>query len=490
MNLQTNSLPKLQQALAAQELLRRRKARSNLLDFTRYTYPEYQVNWHHEVLCRYLDQFVSGAIKRLMVFMPPQHGKSELVSRRLPAYIFGKQPDASIIATSYSSDLANRMNRDVQRIMDGDEYRRLFPDSSLFGINIRTVAQSTYLRNSDIFEIVGHKGVYRSAGRGGGITGMGFNYGIIDDPLKDRAEAQSVTIRDNLWDWYISTFYTRQRKDASILITQTRWHVDDLAGRAVLAMEDPNGDQWVIISFPAIAEKVRHPDDPREIGEPLWADRYPLEFLTKVQSHGDYEWQSLYQQRPIAEGGGHFKRDKFNIIEDEPPDIVRRARFWDLALSEKTSADYTVGVEMGITKTGSIVVLDVRRFQVEWDDVVSKIAAVAAQDTRDVEIGIETAFFQTRAVKKLLQRPELHAYTIRGYKPDGDKLTRALPLVSRVGEGMVYVLRRAWTDNYLSELCTFTGVGDKHDDQVDASSGAYLMLDARKPITVSYRKYA
>jgi len=201
--------------------VQREQARRGMLRFAQYTFDGYVTNWHHALVCDALDQLIAGTIKRLIVLMPPRHGKSELVSRRLPAYILGRDPNARIIATSYSADLASRMNRDVQRIIDSEAYRELFPASRLWGKNIRAGAGSTYLRNSDLFEIVGAGGVYRSAGVGGGITGMGFDFGIIDDPIKNRQEANSKVYRDSLWDWFTSTFYTRQEKDARILVTMT-----------------------------------------------------------------------------------------------------------------------------------------------------------------------------------------------------------------------------------------------------------------------------
>lgn len=177
---------------AAGELLARRKARESLLDFTTYTKPDYQVSWHHRALCEALDRFVAGETTRLMVSLPPRHGKSELVSRRLPAYLLGKDPDMSVIACSYSADLASMMNRDVQRIMDGPEYLRVFPETRLFGSNVRTVAQGAYLRNSDIFEIVGNSGIYRSAGVGGGITGMGCNCLYGNTPIITHEGTKSI----------------------------------------------------------------------------------------------------------------------------------------------------------------------------------------------------------------------------------------------------------------------------------------------------------
>lgn len=472
-----NSSPGLSlEQRAALEILRRRHARTNLLDFTQYTEPNYRANWHHRVLCSYLDRFVSGEIKRLMVFMPPQNGKSELVSRRLPAYIFGKNPNASIITASYSDDLASRMNRDVQRIIDSAEYARLFPETSLSGQNIRATASGAYLRNSDIFEIVGHRGVYRSAGRGSGITGMGYIYGIIDDPLKDRKEANSPTIRAALWDWYTSTFYSRKRKNAGILLTQTRWHEDDLAGRLLKMQSNPKADQWTVVSFPAIREDDRNPDDPRAIGEALWADEFSLEELRKTEvTSGPYEWASLYQQQPSPAEGGVFKLAWFDKTINQPPEIVRAVRYWDLAMSEKTSADYTAGVKLGRGTDGHVYVLDVKRGQIDWGNLTEFMAKTMLADGPTVAQGIEEKGFMTRAIQTLNADPRLHGFSVWGYPVDKDKLTRALPFAAKCAAGLVHPLRAHWTDAWIEELGSFPN--GSHDDQVDASSGAWSMLD-------------
>ena len=175
--------------------IRKALARSCLAAFVRYTMPGYRMGWVHEEICSELDAFladvVAGRSPRLMLTMPPRHGKSELASRRFPAYALGRYPDLSVISTSYAADLSSRMNRDVQRVIDSPEYRELFPGTALYGKNIRTVGNGSYLRNSDIFEVVGHAGCYRSAGVGGGITGMGGHIVIVDDPFKDRASADS-----------------------------------------------------------------------------------------------------------------------------------------------------------------------------------------------------------------------------------------------------------------------------------------------------------
>ena len=212
----------------AQLELQKRHARQYLADFTLYTYPTYLMGWFHKEVCEALDKFLEDVLAkkspRLILTAPPRHGKSELVSRRFPAFAFGRCPDLQIIATSYGADLAQRFNRDVQRIIDDDTYRTLFPETTLNGRNVRTDSRNAYIRTSDLFEIVDHKGAYRSCGVGGGITGTGADILIIDDPIKDRAEANSPTVRSNVYDWYTSTAYTRLSPGGGVIVMNTRWH--------------------------------------------------------------------------------------------------------------------------------------------------------------------------------------------------------------------------------------------------------------------------
>ncbi len=250
-----------------------------------------------------------------MLFTPSRHGKSETVSRRFPAYALGRDPDAQIIACSYNAGLAADMNRDVQRIIDSEEYQLLFPETRLFGKNIRTIASGSWLRNSDVFEIVGRQGKYIGAGVGCGIVGKGFRYGIIDDPIKSRREAESETYRKHIWDWYISDFYTRRENDdAGILLTVTRWHEDDLAGRLLKqARENPSLPQWTVIRFPAVCEEEDvHPDDPRQVGQALWPRLFDEKALADTRELvGPRDWASMYQQRPSPAEGSVFKKATF-----------------------------------------------------------------------------------------------------------------------------------------------------------------------------------
>ena len=352
----TISQPLLPRPQAAELLTWRRAARSKLLDFVLATKPDYEPGWHHRLLCKYLDRFVAGELRRLMVFMPPQHGKSTLVSRHLPAYILGRNPNTRVIACSYSADLASRMNRDVQRLIDTDTYRSLFPRTQLFGRRNRTDSEGAYLRNSDLFEIVGYQGSYRSAGVGGGIAGMSLDLGIVDDPVKNREEADSPTQRESLWEWYTSTFFSRRSRDAGILLTMTRWNIDDLAGRLLkLAADDPKADQWTVLRLPALAEDSRHPDDPRQPGQALWPERYPLTELEKTRANSEYEFAALYQGEPAPEGGTEWPSSWFgsHLWFDEWPPLVVKVLALDPSKGrDAKSGDYSAFALIGVDKAG------------------------------------------------------------------------------------------------------------------------------------------
>lgn len=265
---------------------------------------------------------IHGDLRRLQISLPPQHGKSELASRLIPAFLFGLNPDVSLIATSYSATLAEKMNRDVQRIIDSNEYKALFPGTRLNESNVRT-ASGNYLRNSDTFEVVDHKGVYLCAGVGGGITGQGGQWLIIDDPFKNREEADSPTFREKVWNWYTSTLYSRQRKDVRIIVINTRWHCDDLSGRLLKqSQDDPKADQWKVIELKAIAEHDRPAYDPRQEGEALWPAFKNLQELESMRATmGEYDWSALYQQNPRQGGGVEWPEKYFGpqIWFDEWP---------------------------------------------------------------------------------------------------------------------------------------------------------------------------
>lgn len=449
--------------------------RRSLLRFTQHTFPDYEVNWHHAVVAKYLEKVLKGKIRRLLILQPPQTGKSELVSRRFPAYALGVRPNVRIIACSYSASLAGDMSRDVQRIMDMPEYRELFPWTRLgtdHDVEVKTRGQ---------FEVVGHRGFYRAAGVGGSITGKSSDIGIIDDPVKNRSEAESKTYRESVWRWYTSTFSTRQfGTGGSIVIALTRWHEDDLAGRLLkLSAANSNADQWTVLSFPAIATAPPSEIDPREPGQPLWPSKYPLEELNRRRvSMGSYDWAALYQQAPAPPGGGLFKREWFEIV-DAVPAAARSncCRAWDKAGSDASDSDYTCGVRM--SECGGIFyVEDVVRAQLSAGARNGLIKQTAMLDGPSVRIRFEQEPGSGGKESAEISIRELAGFDVRAKPSTGDKVTRARPLIAQCEARNVKLVAGDWNGEYLDELCLFPY--GTHDDQVDPSAMAFNELALSK----------
>jgi hypothetical protein len=228
-----------------------------------------------------------------MVFMPPQHGKSELTSRRLPAYMLGINPLLKIVGCSYSSDLATSFNRDVQRIIDDTTYN-VFPKTKINSKHIKNDSKGNYLRNSDMFETIEYRGFYKSVGVGGSLTGTSVDVAIIDDPVKDAVEGNSVTDQNRKWEWYTNVLLTRLHNDSQQLITMTRWHKNDLCGKILQKM--PDG--WEVLRLEAIKQTTTHEQDPREYGGALWPDRHSKEKILAIAKANPRTFNALYQGDP------------------------------------------------------------------------------------------------------------------------------------------------------------------------------------------------
>lgn len=280
-----------------QEIKFRAEARAGILRFSQYTYRGYSPAGWHEQLGDALDAVVRGELKRLLVVAPPRHGKSELVSRRLPPFFLGHHPDKEVIATAYGQELVHDFGRDVRTIVSSQEYGRLFP-----GTRLASDASAV-----DRWRVAGRRGGYMAAGVGGPITGRGADLLIIDDPVKGRAQAESETERDSIWAWYRSVAYTRLAPRAAVILTLTRWHEDDLAGR-ILASARSNA--WTVMHFPALG-----PD-----GAALWPERYPavsqgdLEGLDAIrETVGAYDWAALFEGNPRPLEGGYYQERDFFV---------------------------------------------------------------------------------------------------------------------------------------------------------------------------------
>lgn len=404
--------------------------------------------------------------------MIPTHNSAS-VARLLPAFFMGRNPDKRVILGSYGATLSEKHSRFVRDLMRGKSHQDVFPG----------VSPSRDSGAKDAWDIrPPHEGGMDAVGKGGAITGKGADLIIIDDLVKSRAEAESPNIRESDWEWYKDDLVTRLEPGGAIAVIATRWHEDDVIGRLLLNQPE----MWDTLILPAIAED----GDPmgRAPGEACWPDRFPRKVLDeRRRTLGEYSFQSLYQQNPKPKEGGLFRRSNVTVISEAPTDITRQLRFWDLAMSDKKTADYTVGVKFGITAAGNIVILDVVRKQVEWAKVPDLIKRTALEDGPAVPHAIEAAFYQTQVVSTLLRDQELYRHVFRPVPPESDKYSRALPWSARWGAGQVFLLRRTWTQAYIDEHCAFPF--GTNDDQVDASTGALSSaMGVLAPVRVAKRK--
>lgn len=286
----------------------RRRARRELLAFTKWIMPSYRVHWHHALLTTKLDALRRGEIRQLIICMPPRHGKSELVSRQLPALVLGENPDARIIMAAHTAALAEANSRDVQRILASTAYQELFPAVRLPKPGAR--AQGRYKRTDEHWELVGRKGYLRAVGVGGAITGFGFDLGIIDDPIKSAEEASSAACRERIWEWFLRDFWTRRSPGAAVVIIMTRWHLEDLVGR-ILGLPHQELGAWDLVQLPALAPENPVPYDPRNPGEALWPEVLSTEELQQVQQADPRGFAALYQQSPTEAGGTEWPTEYF-----------------------------------------------------------------------------------------------------------------------------------------------------------------------------------
>lgn len=421
--------------------------------------PTWHWRWRHLVHVRkYLAEVTAGRLKRLMVFMPPRHGKSEMVTVRYPVYRLQHDPTMRVIVGAYNQEFANKYSRKARKIARG-----------------RLELSQERTAVSDWETTRG--GGYRAIGVGSGITGHGGDLILIDDPVKSREEAESRTYRDRVWDWYTDDLYTRAEPGAAIVLQMTRWHDDDLAGRILASDDAPN---WTVVSLPAEAEA----GDPlgRAVGEALCPERYDEEALARIKVVLGRSYYALFQQAPRPRSGGLFKREWFeDCIVERPPIETQWVRAWDRAATEG-GGDYTAGVLMGQAR-GKYYVGDVVRGQWETTKRDSIIRATAQADGPSVAVEGEqepgsAGKDQARAFVRLLA-----GYTAHTQTATGDKETRAEPFASQFGAGNVRLVRGDWIRAFVDELCEFpTG---QHDDQVDAAAMAFNKLARGAPLELA-----
>lgn len=446
---------------AAAELLARRRARTSLLDFTRYTNPAYVAASHHERIAAKLEAVERGEIDRLIITMPPRHGKSELASRRFPSWYLGRNPSQPIIAASYNSELAGDFGREVRNIVASPEYHAIFP------VTLAADSQAANRWHTS------DGGQYVAAGVGTAITGRGAKILLIDDPFKDRQEADSEINRKRVWDWYTSTAYTRLMPGGAIIIINTRWHDDDLSGR-LLEEQKNGGDQWDVLSLPAIDSN----------GNALWPEWYPLERLEKIRSVlPARDWNSLYQQDPIPDNGDYFKSDWFGEY-DTLPDGLKFYGASDYATTDG-GGDYTEHGVFGIDANGNVFIAD------WWYGQKSSDVWIDAKCDLIVKHSPTCWFGEAGPIRRAIEPFMVSRMTARSafcrvewLASVTDKESRARGFQGLASMGKVFFPKNAaWKGHVLAQLLRFPAA--KNDDAVDVCSllgrGLQHVRTKRKP---------
>lgn len=492
-------------ARAKLEALQREAARRRLLPFIQRFNPKYDAGWVHKDICRRLERFskdvAEGKSPRLMLLMPPRHGKSEIASRNFPAWHLGQYPDHEFIACSYNLALAMTFSRKVKQIVDDPLYHTVFstrldPDN----------------QGTEAWALQSARGGYVAAGIGGPITGRGAHVLVIDDPVKNAEEADSPDMREKIWEWYLSTAYSRLAPGGGVLIIQTWWHDDDLAGRLQQLMkhsEDADADfvdQFEVVKYPAISEADEYlnaatdqieydvPDpDPavyqllRKKGEALHPARYDLPKLLRIkaQNRGGRWWSALYQQNPVPDDGGYFERSQFRPSPSIPRKIDSYVYIaFDFAITEKRQSDYTVGT-VGLQDSDDMLhIVDQVRFKSgDAFQIVEAILNLALKwHNPSLTLGFEDGQIY-RSIESLLKKRmrERSFYpSITVLKPLTDKLARAKALQGRMQQGMVsFDTKAPWYESMKLEMLRFpAGV---HDDQVDSLAWLAQLVVGRQP---------
>ena len=425
---------------------------------------------HTKLICEKLMQVEEGKIKRLMIFLPPRHSKSMTVSETFPSFFIGKKPNRRVILISYGDILARKFGRSNKSKLDefGEE---------VFDISLRS--DNASVTN---WGIESYRGGMISTGIGGPITGEGADLLIIDDPIKNRKEANSQTYRDMIWNEWQNTLLTRLQPNGAVILIMTRWHEDDLAGR-LLNPEYGLIDDWDILKIPALSENKNDPLG-RKIGEPLWPEfGFDKEWAAKTKkSIGSQAWASLYQQRPSPQEGSIVNRNWWKYYRQAPEKLDEVIQSWDCAFKETADGSYVVGQVWG-RKGANKYLLDQFRARIDFTGTIRAIRTLSAKWPEGRLKLVEEAANGPAVISTLKQE-------ISGIVPvraQGSKEARLHAVAPDIEAGNVYIPDPSiapWIHDYVEELAAFPN--GANDDQVDATSQALYRLGIKSTRTTSY----
>lgn len=475
--------PPDQASLVEAELARRALARRKLMPFVMRFNDAYHAGWVHKIICQELERFETEVVEkkspRLIIEVPPRHGKSELVSRMFPAWFLGRNPEMEVIAASHTTSLSMDFSRKVRGIFRSDSFATVFTDA----------------RMSDDSQAAEHwrttrGGGYTAVGVGSAVVGKGAHILCVDDPVAGAEDAESFKSRETVKNWYQTEAYTRLAPGGGVLIIMQRWHDEDLAGWLLNRAAKGDGEPWRVVRFPAIAEED---EQYRRKGEALHPERYPIELLEGIRRNmTPRQWEALYQQNPVPDTGSYFLREYFNFYapEDLPPlDTMNVYSTWDLAIGTKEQNDYTAGFTVGLTRNQDIYILDHNHGRWPAMEIVERVLDDQKRWGAQI-VGMEKGHIQMTLgpfmTKRMAERRQmgflLHPLAV-GRR---DKQARARSIQGRMQQGKVFWPARApWLSDVQRELMRFPN--GAHDDRADALGHLGLLLDEMVP-TVAPRE--
>lgn len=464
-----------QKLLAAKRLLAIGEARKStgLLRYIQLMKPDpedvedpdlstYKVAQHHRLLAEALTKVIMRQNLRLAISMPPQHGKSEIASRSTPAFIAGQYPWANIMMGTYNQDFANEFGEDVRAQLVSSIYRQIFPNTRL-----RTGSKA----KDHMVTTAGGKLSF--LGRGGSGTGRPADFFIIDDPIKDAKEAGSLTIRDDVWNWFTRVANTRCHSLSAQVIIQTRWSDDDLIGR-LMDPSNPKYDpevakQWVYINIPAIMDDARIAAAlGKKLGDALWPERFSVALLETARRMDPVGFSALYQGRPTPLEGAFYKAENIHTYElNELPQNLRRYGSGDLAVSPEIHADHSCVGNWGVDESDTLWLLP----ELYW---AKKSADASVEQIIDYAKAYSwLTFFAEKGVidrsvgpflRKRMQERGTY-FAIETFASSTDKATRSVAIRGRMAMGKVRFPRFApWWQRAKEQLLKFTGTGDDTED--------------------------
>lgn len=448
----STAIPLPTRAAAEQELRKRMFLRKNTTfpEWLPKVTPRYTWDWKHlQAIYSRLDDIVSGKINRLMIFMPPRHGKTEAVTVRFPGWMIERDPAFRFILAAYNFSLSSKFSRKIQRIVKAR------------GISLAREAIEDWETSEE--------GGVRAVGVGSGVTGHGANGILIDDPVKSREEAYSATFREKVWDWYTNDLYTRLEPNGFIILIMTRWHHDDLAGR-ILA-DDATKKEWTVLKLPAIAEG----NDPlcRQIGEALCPERYNIEHLRSIKSVMKSDFESLYQQNPTAATGEIFKREWWRYYNVQPV-FNRVIQSWDTGFKTKKENDPSCCLTWGETDTG-FYLIDRWLGRVAFPEL-KKVAIQQYDKHHPSVVIVEDKASGQSLVQELKSATKIPILPI---KTDKDKIARANAITPLCESGRVFIPEGVpWVIDYIDQMAIFPA--GAHDEDPDTTSQALSYLSHGK----------